>query len=413
MSSDNINNGHGIHPDFWQNAASYHGSSKILIVIILVFSIFILVVCAYHLYPRFVLRGRRRSTFQGHSPTLVTQPPKHGLEIVVIDSLPTFVVGVNGNHDVSATECAVCLALLEEKDAARMLPNCKHVFHVACVDTWLATHSTCPICRSEVEPNKRLEPEPREGPVGDGASSSDYKSGGSSVVRDHYWFNGHGHHSFWPNPSTYDRNSKIMLAAVVSLSAVILFVFILHLYARFVLRRRRETFRGLPVVVRHPFQTPKRGLDPTLIASLPSFTVRDVASAIECAVCLSMLEEQDTARELPSCKHVFHVDCVDKWLTACSICPVCRTEVQPRPRLEPEPREGPVGGDGVSSPPTALPFLDDVLPVEAAASSSSGDKTAVPPVSRLDSFRKILTRERSSNRINHSCVDQERVPDHV
>lgn len=235
----------------------------------------------------------------------------------------------------------------------------------------------------------------------------------SSDNRDHYWFNGHGHHSFWPNPSTYDRNSKIMLAAVVSLSAVILFVFILHLYARFVLRRRRETFRGLPVVVRHPFQTPKRGLDPTLIASLPSFTVRDVASATECAVCLSLLEEQDTARELPSCKHVFHVDCVDKWLTACSTCPVCRTEVQPRPRLEPEPREGPVGGDGVSSPPTAPLFLDDVLSVEAAASSSSGDKTAVPPVSRLDSFRKILTRERSSNRINHSCVDQERVPDHV
>ncbi|CDY70928.1 BnaC04g52810D [Brassica napus] len=229
----------------------------------------------------------------------------------------------------------------------------------------------------------------------------------SSDDRDHYWFNhhGHGHHSFWPNPSTYDRNSKIMLAAVVSLSAVILFVFILHLYARFVLRRRRETFRGLPVVVRHPFQTPKRGLDPKLIASLPSFTVRDVPSATECAVCLSMLEEQDTARELPSCKHVFHVDCVDKWLTACSTCPVCRTE--------PEPREGPVGGDGASSPPTAPPFLDEVSSVEAAASSSSGEKTAVSSVSRLDSFRKILTRERSSNRINHSCVDQERVPDHV
>ncbi|CAN6830605.1 unnamed protein product [Brassica oleracea] len=184
MSSDNINNDHGTDPDFWQNAASYHGSSKILIVIILVFSIFILVVCAYHLYPRFVLRGGRRSTFQGHSLTLVTQPPKHGLDIVVIDSLPTFVVGVNGDHDVSATtECAVCLALLEENDTARMLPNCKHVFHVTCVDTWLATHSTCPICRTDVEPSHRLEPEPREGPVGDGASSSDYKSGGSTVVR--------------------------------------------------------------------------------------------------------------------------------------------------------------------------------------------------------------------------------------
>ncbi|KAF8087453.1 hypothetical protein N665_0585s0031 [Sinapis alba] len=231
----------------------------------------------------------------------------------------------------------------------------------------------------------------------------------SSDDRDHYWFNHHGHHSFWPNPSTYDRNSKIMLAAVVSLSAVILFVFILHLYARFALRRRRETFRGLPVVVRHPFQTPKRGLDPTLIASLPSFTVRDVASATECAVCLTVLEEQDTARELPSCKHVFHVDCVDKWLTTCSTCPVCRTEVQPRPRLEPEPREGPVGGDG-ASPPTAPPLLEDDrlnLSAEAAASSSSDNKTGVSSVSRLDSFRRILTRERSSNMINHSCLNQD------
>ncbi|KAL0720454.1 hypothetical protein Bca4012_035053 [Brassica carinata] len=203
-----------------------------------------------------------------------------------------------------------------------------------------------------------------------------------------------------------------MLAAVVSLSAVILFVFVLHLYARFVLRRRRETFRGLPVVVRHPFQTPKRGLNPTVIASLPSFTVGAVGeetAAVECAVCLSVLEEQDTARELPSCKHVFHVDCVDTWLTTCSTCPVCRTEVQPRPRLEPEPREGPVG-DG-ASPPTAPPLLEDVLSVEAAASSSSGDKTGVSSVSRLDSFKRILTRERSSNRINHSCVDQDRVSD--
>ncbi|CAH8390193.1 unnamed protein product [Eruca vesicaria subsp. sativa] len=236
----------------------------------------------------------------------------------------------------------------------------------------------------------------------------------SSDDRDHYWFNHHEHHSFWPNPSTYDRNSKIMLAAVVSLSAVILFVFILHLYARFVLRRRRDTFRGLPVVVRHPFQTPKRGLNPTLIASLPTFTVGAVSeetAATECAVCLSVLEEQDTARELPSCKHVFHVDCVDKWLTTCSTCPVCRTEVQPRPRLEPEPREGPVGGDGASSPPTAPPLVRINLSAEAAASSSSDDKTAVSSVSRLDSFRKILTRERSSNRINHSCVDQDRVSD--
>lgn len=237
----------------------------------------------------------------------------------------------------------------------------------------------------------------------------------SSDDRDHRWFNNQNHHSFWPSPSTYNLNSKIMLAAVVSLSAVILIVIALHLYARFVLRRRREALRGLPVVFRHPFQTPKRGLDPTVIASLPTFTVGaigDVAAATECAVCLSVLEEQDTARELPNCKHVFHVDCVDKWLTTCSTCPVCRTDVQPRPRIEPEPREGPVG-DG-AAPPIAPPLLGEVRvnrSAEAVASSSSGNKTFGSSVSRLDSFRRILTRERSSNGINHSCVDHDRVAD--
>ncbi|ESQ52948.1 hypothetical protein EUTSA_v10017175mg [Eutrema salsugineum] len=234
----------------------------------------------------------------------------------------------------------------------------------------------------------------------------------SSNDRDQHWFNDHQHHhTFWPNPSSYNLNSKIMLAAVVSLSVLIIIVFTYHLYARFVLRRRREAFNGLPVVSRQPFQAPKRGLNATLIASLPTFTVgtiSDVVAATECAVCLSVLEEQDTARELPNCKHMFHVDCIDTWLTSCSTCPVCRTEVQPRPRLEPEPREGPVG-DGA-----APPLLEEVrvnLTAEAAASSSSGNKTVGSSVSRLNSFKRILTRERSSNMINHSCVDQDHVPD--
>ncbi|CAH8358406.1 unnamed protein product [Eruca vesicaria subsp. sativa] len=183
MSFNNRDNDQGIEPKrlLWQNTSSYQASSNILLVTIVAFTIIIIIVFAYHLYARFVL-GRHRPTFQGQSFTVITQPPKRGLDKVAIASLPTFIVGVNGD-DGSATECAVCLTLLEEKDMARMLPNCKHVFHVTCVDTWLTTSSSCPICRSEVEPSQRLEPEPREGPVGDGASSSDYKSGVSSVSR--------------------------------------------------------------------------------------------------------------------------------------------------------------------------------------------------------------------------------------
>eukprot|EP00899_Mesostigma_viride_P026455 jgi/Mesvir1/6995/Mv09134-RA.1 len=48
--------------------------------------------------------------------------------------------------------CVVCLVEYKEGDQLRELPACSHSFHVACVDTWLATHSTCPTCRVPLLP---------------------------------------------------------------------------------------------------------------------------------------------------------------------------------------------------------------------------------------------------------------------
>ncbi|KAF2284112.1 hypothetical protein GH714_019163 [Hevea brasiliensis] len=48
-----------------------------------------------------------------------------------------------------------------------------------------------------------------------------------------------------------------------------------------------------------------------------------------CAVCLSEFAVDETVRDL-KCKHVFHKDCLDKWLLQCrSTCPLCRTKVLP------------------------------------------------------------------------------------
>ncbi|CAH8385383.1 unnamed protein product [Eruca vesicaria subsp. sativa] len=179
MSSDNIDDDH-FDRSFWQKTTSTNGSSKILLLTSVSFCIITVIFFGYHLYARFVLH-RRRPAFQGLTFSVTSQPPQRGLEKVIIASLPTFVV--NGGDDVSTTECAVCLSSFEEKDTARMLPNCKHVFHVTCVDTWLTSCSTCPICRTEVEPSQGLLPEPREGPNGVGASSSDNKSSGASFRR--------------------------------------------------------------------------------------------------------------------------------------------------------------------------------------------------------------------------------------
>lgn len=43
-------------------------------------------------------------------------------------------------------QCAVCLYDFEEGEMVRQL-NCKHKFHKGCVDEWLTSKSSCPLCR--------------------------------------------------------------------------------------------------------------------------------------------------------------------------------------------------------------------------------------------------------------------------
>ena len=51
------------------------------------------------------------------------------------------------NHQV---KCTICLSEFEEEEDVRRLP-CMHLFHVDCVDQWLATNKRCPICRVDIE----------------------------------------------------------------------------------------------------------------------------------------------------------------------------------------------------------------------------------------------------------------------
>ncbi|CAH8355921.1 unnamed protein product [Eruca vesicaria subsp. sativa] len=45
-----------------------------------------------------------------------------------------------------------------------------------------------------------------------------------------------------------------------------------------------------------------------------------------CCICLARYADDEEVRELP-CLHVFHVDCVDKWLKINATCPLCKNEV--------------------------------------------------------------------------------------
>lgn len=77
-----------------------------------------------------------------------------GLDATAIDALPTLAYSeVKGLHiGKGALECAVCLNEFEDEETLRLLPKCDHVFHLECIDMWLASHTTCPVCRANLAP---------------------------------------------------------------------------------------------------------------------------------------------------------------------------------------------------------------------------------------------------------------------
>ncbi|XP_004487181.1 RING-H2 finger protein ATL40-like [Cicer arietinum] len=215
-----------------------------------------------------------------------------------------------------------------------------------------------------------------------------------------------GYNNFYPFGNSHgdhnnDFNKKILLTAIVSLSLVLILVFALHLYAKFIFRRqarRRAAIHHLSVTVAQAHaqlaEQQNTGLDPSLINSLPTFIFKrkqhnhvSNSNVVECSVCLSVFEDDEILRLLPKCKHSFHVGCIDTWLASKSTCPVCRTKVEPR--LEPHPREGPT--------------LFEFEPL-SEGTSDGGVSGSPKNISRLSSFRRILTRERSSRRIQPSSA---------
>ncbi|KAL7190408.1 hypothetical protein ACSBR2_022644 [Camellia fascicularis] len=70
-----------------------------------------------------------------------------GLDQAFIDALPVFMYKEIVGASKEPFDCAVCLCEFSGKDKLRLLPMCSHAFHINCIDTWLLTNSTCPLCR--------------------------------------------------------------------------------------------------------------------------------------------------------------------------------------------------------------------------------------------------------------------------
>ncbi|KFK24197.1 hypothetical protein AALP_AAs41122U000500 [Arabis alpina] len=229
------------------------------------------------------------------------------------------------------------------------------------------------------------------------------------------------------DPVTFSINGRIMLTAIIIILFVVILMVTLHLYSRWYLFRsrrfnlRRSRRAAAFIFFSDPSSTTSstvttRGLETSVIKTLPIFTFTasnanaNAENAIECAVCLSEFEENESGRVLPNCKHTFHVDCIDMWFHSHSTCPLCRSPVIPiagdlkttveevaisisdtDPGLRSDPEAG--TSEGSRRKPAAIE-----IPVRNIGESEENDlsrsQSFRSPMSRVMSFTRILSRER-------------------
>nr|KJB09703.1 hypothetical protein B456_001G157500 [Gossypium raimondii] len=84
-----------------------------------------------------------------------------GLDQAVINSYPKFQftkeAAAVGSTNVNTT-CSICLCEYRDLEMLRMMPECRHYFHVSCLDAWLKLNGSCPICRNSPLPTPLSTP---------------------------------------------------------------------------------------------------------------------------------------------------------------------------------------------------------------------------------------------------------------
>ncbi|XWS40888.1 hypothetical protein CRYUN_Cryun17cG0034700 [Craigia yunnanensis] len=118
------------------------------------------------------------------------------------------------------------------------------------------------------------------------------------------------------------------------------------------------------------------------IEAMPRIKVK--GSGNDCSICLEEFKVDEEAREMP-CKHVFHSDCVEKWLRIQGSYPVFRF------LMPAEEVESGGGGEGLGSfegREIGLGFVQSLLAVASLASlmamAGSGRRSEQPGAGQVD-----------------------------
>ncbi|KAK9050161.1 hypothetical protein SSX86_014305 [Deinandra increscens subsp. villosa] len=92
------------------------------------------------------IRRISASTITGRTDRSPPAAANKGLKKKVLNTLPKLTYSTETAAE-NISDCAICLTEFTAGDEIRVLPQCGHGFHVACIDTWFGSHSSCPFCR--------------------------------------------------------------------------------------------------------------------------------------------------------------------------------------------------------------------------------------------------------------------------
>ncbi|XP_016466181.2 RING-H2 finger protein ATL60-like [Nicotiana tabacum] len=137
-------------------------TAKIMMAVIIFLFLVVVFIFFLHLYakwfwgyrqedngnPNAGTRRQRRRRFDFGGGYQEVNVLRSGLDPSILKTIP--VVPFNIKDFKDGLECSVCLSEVSEGENTRVLPKCKHGFHVDCIDMWFHSHSTCPLCRNPV-----------------------------------------------------------------------------------------------------------------------------------------------------------------------------------------------------------------------------------------------------------------------
>ncbi|KAL0905040.1 hypothetical protein M5K25_027211 [Dendrobium thyrsiflorum] len=144
------------------SSSSASSASSILLIIVLIIAFAVLASVSFHLLRHLLSRRRCSSppprslhcppsSHTEHTSSASVTPPPSAKDHVV-SSLPPVSLSSAASVLPKSPDCAVCLSPFYPRDDLRLLPSCRHAFHLKCIDLWLQSTPSCPLCRSPAAP---------------------------------------------------------------------------------------------------------------------------------------------------------------------------------------------------------------------------------------------------------------------